>query len=70
MTTSMLDVILANKRVELETRKQSRPLSEVLRAVDRAKPPLDLVSVLRSNGGGPALIAECKTRFAVTWFAR
>lgn len=60
MTPSMLDVILANKRMELETRKQSRPLSEVLRAVDRAKPPLDLVSVLQASGGGPALIAECK----------
>lgn len=54
----ILDRIIANKLVELETAKRSFPLEELRRVASQQTPPLDFGSVLRGNG--IKLIAEVK----------
>jgi len=54
----ILDQIVADNRLELETRKRVTPLAELQRAVLAQPPPLDFASALR--GDHIQLIAEVK----------
>lgn len=57
---SILDTILACKRIEVAERRRHRPLPQ-LRALAEASPPaLDFVASLRGSPARPALIAEIK----------
>jgi len=54
----ILDEIVADNRLELETKKRDLPLEELKRVVLAQPPPLDFASALR--GDGIQLIAEVK----------
>jgi indole-3-glycerol phosphate synthase len=58
---SVLDEIFANTRLEVESRRRTRPLAQVCREAESAVPSLDFAAALRSHRPGiPALIAEVK----------
>lgn len=57
---TILDDILAHKRVEVAGRKQTLPLEEVQAQAASAPLPRDLVAALRGAPSRPALIAEIK----------
>ena len=54
----ILEQIVADKQLELESRKRGLPLVEIKKAILKQQPPLDLTSTLR--GDGIQLIAEVK----------
>jgi len=56
----MLNEILAHKRAELEIKKQTCPLSTIVRELESVKPPGDFLAALRHRSARSALIAECK----------
>lgn len=62
---NILDEIFANKRREVERRKQIKPLETLPAQIEHLPPPLDFIGALRQAGRSmpgqrPALIAEIK----------
>ena len=56
----ILDRIVADNRLILETRKRNFPLAELRRVASEQPPPLDLAAALRGEGENIQLIAEVK----------
>jgi indole-3-glycerol phosphate synthase len=62
VTETVLDRILANKRIEIAERSAVRPLAELQQRANDAPPRLGFVAALRTriDAGHPAVIAEVK----------
>jgi indole-3-glycerol phosphate synthase len=56
----ILDQIVADNSLELETRKRNSPVEELQRVVGEQPLPLDMASALQGEGGKVQLIAEVK----------
>lgn len=59
---SVLDEIMAHKRVEVARQAAARPLNDLRMAARAMLRPLDFVAALRGAASRPALIAEIKRR--------
>lgn len=57
---TILTEIFAHKRAEVAAQKERRPLMELMRPIESARPPLDFASALKRAPYPPALIAEVK----------